>query len=124
MARNSLTEAPVMAFGFYHLACMLLAIYQAVPRFAIRRVSAGAQDTDVRAFFLQTTENDSHSTSQAKVMMHARALCGASKSSLRTVPSLITLCHSTFICESREKGGFKGMRLIILIGGPLMTDPR
>ena len=38
--------------------------------------------------------------SQAKVMVHARALCGASKSSPTTVPSLITLCHSTFICKS------------------------
>jgi hypothetical protein len=38
-----------MAFGFYHLACMLLEIYQAAPRFAIRRVLGRSHDTDVRA---------------------------------------------------------------------------
>lgn len=37
----------VMAFGFYHLACMLLEIYQAAPRFAIRRVLVGTKNTDV-----------------------------------------------------------------------------
>lgn len=37
---------------------------------------------------------------QETVMYHARALCGACKSSPATVPALITLCHSAFICES------------------------
>lgn len=44
---------PVMGFGFYHLACMLLEIYQGGPRFAIRRVLVGTQDTDVRVSVFQ-----------------------------------------------------------------------
>ncbi|OOQ82429.1 C6 transcription factor [Penicillium brasilianum] len=76
----------IMAFGFYHLACMLLAIYKPSPKFAVRGLHSPARESDVR------------------VMMHARAICGACNSSPSTVPSLITLCHSTFIW------------------GPLMTD--
>jgi hypothetical protein len=37
-----------MAFGYYHLASMLLEIYPAAPRFAIRRVMAGTHDSDVQ----------------------------------------------------------------------------
>jgi hypothetical protein len=77
----------IMAFGFYHLARMLLAIYKPSHRFAVRGLHSTARESDIR------------------VMMHARAICGACNSSPSTVPSLITLCHSTFIW------------------GPLMTDP-
>ncbi|KIW15105.1 hypothetical protein PV08_07892 [Exophiala spinifera] len=69
----------VMAYGFYHLASMLLLIYKPFPRFAIRKVQRELKDAD------------------AQVMMHVRAICGACKCSQATVPSLITLCHSTFI---------------------------
>ncbi|KAJ6051257.1 hypothetical protein N7460_001791 [Penicillium canescens] len=76
----------IMAFGYYHLACMLLVIYKPSPKFAVRGVHGTARESDIR------------------VMKHARAICGACNSSPSTVPSLITLCHSTFIW------------------GPLMTD--
>ncbi|CEJ59815.1 hypothetical protein PMG11_08419 [Penicillium brasilianum] len=72
----------IMAFGFYHLARMLLAIYKPSPKFAVRGLHSPARESDVR------------------VMMHARAICGACNSSPSTVPSLITLCHSTFICKT------------------------
>ncbi|RKK99281.1 hypothetical protein BFJ71_g6283 [Fusarium oxysporum] len=69
----------VMAFGFYHLARMLLKVYRPSPRFAIRNVRRTLAESD------------------ESVMEHARALCGACKGSPGTVPPLITLCHSTFI---------------------------
>lgn len=37
----------VMAFGFYHLACMLLVAYKPAARFAIRRVKEGLSGDDV-----------------------------------------------------------------------------
>ena len=37
---------------------------------------------------------------KVQVMVHARAICGACWSSPSTVPSMITLCHSVFICNS------------------------
>ncbi|KAF2272055.1 uncharacterized protein EI97DRAFT_427020 [Westerdykella ornata] len=76
----------VMAFGFYHLSCMLLIMYKPTPRFAVRSVHGRLRETDFQ------------------VMEHARAICGACRSSPATVPSLITLCHTVFIW------------------GPLMTD--
>ncbi|KAF4340143.1 transcriptional regulatory moc3 [Fusarium beomiforme] len=79
---------PIMAFGFYHLARMLLKVYRPSPRFAIRNLRRSIPESD------------------ESIMEHARALCGACKGSPGTVPSLITLCHSTFIW------------------GPLMTDER
>ncbi|KAF5556113.1 transcriptional regulatory moc3 [Fusarium napiforme] len=51
----------VMAFGFYHLARMLLKVYRPSPRFAIRNVRRTLPD------------------SEESVMEHARALCGACK---------------------------------------------
>jgi hypothetical protein len=36
-----------MAFGFYHLACMLLAIYKPSPRFAVRGLHSTARESDV-----------------------------------------------------------------------------
>ncbi|SCO36988.1 related to C6 transcription factor [Fusarium fujikuroi] len=69
----------VMAFGYYHLAKMLLKVYRPSPRFAIRSARRNLLESD------------------KSVMEHARALCGACKGSPGTVPSLITLCHSTFI---------------------------
>lgn len=35
-----------MAYGFYHLASMLLMIYKPFPRFAIRKVQRQLKDTD------------------------------------------------------------------------------
>lgn len=64
---------------------------------------------------------------QTKVMVHARALCGASKSSPATVPSLITLCHSTFICKSHSQQVQSKLTNGLInhsVGGPLMTDER
>lgn len=37
----------VMAFGFYHLACMLLVIYKPSPKFAVRGVHGTARESDV-----------------------------------------------------------------------------
>jgi hypothetical protein len=42
----------VIAFGLYHLSCILLIIYKPEPRFAIRNVqSRSLRDTDVRKLF-------------------------------------------------------------------------
>ncbi|KAF4968886.1 hypothetical protein FSARC_3785 [Fusarium sarcochroum] len=48
----------VMAFGFYHLARMLLEVYRPSPRFAIRNVQRVMPESD------------------ESIMEHARALCG------------------------------------------------
>jgi hypothetical protein len=37
----------VMAFGYYHLACMLLAIYKPSPKFAVRGLHSTARESDV-----------------------------------------------------------------------------
>jgi hypothetical protein len=37
----------VMAFGFYHLACMLLTIYKPSPKFAVRSVKGEPRESDV-----------------------------------------------------------------------------
>ncbi|KAF4993981.1 hypothetical protein FGRMN_6112 [Fusarium graminum] len=86
----------VMAFGFYHLAKMLLLAYRPSPRFAIRNVQKALP------------------VSEESVMEHARALCGICKCSPGTVPSLITLCHSTFIwgslmVDKHEQASLVGM---------------
>lgn len=36
-----------MAFGYYHLACMLLVIYKPSPKFAVRGVHGTARESDV-----------------------------------------------------------------------------
>ncbi|KAJ6129425.1 hypothetical protein N7512_002205 [Penicillium capsulatum] len=36
----------IMAFGFYHLACMLLAIYKPSPKFAVRGLHSTARESD------------------------------------------------------------------------------
>ena len=36
-----------MAFGYYHLACMLLIIYKPSPKFAVRGVHGTARESDV-----------------------------------------------------------------------------
>ncbi|EON65868.1 hypothetical protein W97_05110 [Coniosporium apollinis CBS 100218] len=86
----------VMAFGFYHLACMLLIIYKPTPKFAVRSVRASPRETDIQ------------------IMSHARAICGVAPS---TVPSLITLCHTVFIwgplmTDQAERNG-----VIVLLEG-------
>ncbi|KAJ5973743.1 hypothetical protein N7481_010953 [Penicillium waksmanii] len=37
----------IMAFGFYHLACMLLVIYKPSPKFAVRGLHSTARESDV-----------------------------------------------------------------------------
>ncbi|KAK4243654.1 hypothetical protein C7999DRAFT_18025 [Corynascus novoguineensis] len=70
----------VTAFGFYHLACILLIIYKPAPRFAIRSTQAmGLRKED------------------AQILEHARALCGSCKSEPGHVPARITLCQSLFL---------------------------
>jgi hypothetical protein len=88
-----------MAFGYYHLACMLLAIYKPSPKFAVRGVNGTARESDVSSDCCYGMNEVSLTLFQIRVMKHARAICGACNSSPSTVPSLITLCHSTFICE-------------------------
>ncbi|KAI8939425.1 hypothetical protein NX059_003205 [Plenodomus lindquistii] len=75
-----------MAFGFYHFSCIMLLSYKPGPKFAIRTVG-------------RLSETDH------QILRHARAICGASKSSPDTVPLSITFCHTIFIW------------------GPLVTDP-
>jgi hypothetical protein len=41
----------VMAFGFYHLARMLLAIYKPSPKFAVRGPHSTARESDVSSGF-------------------------------------------------------------------------
>jgi hypothetical protein len=41
----------VMAFGYYHLACMLLTIYKPSPKFAVRGVYGTARESDVSSDF-------------------------------------------------------------------------
>ena len=66
----------VIAFGYYHLTCMLLILYKPTPRFAIR---------------------SAHSGHQAQILEHARAICGSCKSEPSNVPARIALCHSVFL---------------------------
>lgn len=46
-----LTLAVVMAFGFYHLACMLLTIYKPSPKFAVRGLHSTVRESDVSFSF-------------------------------------------------------------------------
>ena len=70
-----------MAFTFYHLARMLLIAYQPRPRFALRRQGLpDGKDAD-------------------SILRHVLLVCGACQSNSSVVPSLITLCHTCFICE-------------------------
>lgn len=69
-----------MAFTFYQLSRMLLIAYQPKPRFAVRR--QGLPDD-------KDAEN---------ILQHALLMCGACQSMPAVVPSLITLCHTCFIC--------------------------
>ncbi|KAK0613674.1 hypothetical protein B0T14DRAFT_569696 [Immersiella caudata] len=79
----------VVAFGYYHLACMLLILYKPTPRFAIWTA---------------------HSGHQAQILEHARAMCGSCQSEPSNVPAEIALCHSVFlwgallddVCERRS----------------------
>ena len=36
-----------MAFGFYHLACMLLIVYKPSAKFAVRGIRASLRESDV-----------------------------------------------------------------------------
>jgi len=69
----------IVAFGYYHLACMLLLLYKPAPqapRFAIR---------------------SAHSGHQGQILQHARAMCGSCQSEPSNVPARIALCHSVFL---------------------------
>ncbi|KAF1946679.1 hypothetical protein EJ02DRAFT_366843 [Clathrospora elynae] len=81
------TDWHVLAFGFFHFSCIMLLRYKPGPKFAIRNVGR-LTDTDL------------------EILIHARAICGASRSSPETVPLSITVCHTIFIW------------------GPLVSDPR
>ncbi|KAL6709445.1 hypothetical protein ACN47E_001380 [Coniothyrium glycines] len=74
-----------VSFGFYHFACIMLLSYKPGPKFAIRNVDR---------------------LSDKDILDHARAICGASRSSPEIVPLSITVCHTIFIW------------------GPLVSDPR
>jgi hypothetical protein len=50
----------VMAFGFYHLACMLLAIYKPSPRFAVRGLHSTARESDVSSALFLVVRMCSH----------------------------------------------------------------
>jgi hypothetical protein len=61
----------VVAFGYYHLACMLLILYKPTPRFAIR---------------------SAHSGHQAQILEHARAMyhsCDSQRCDIIPLPKLI-----------------------------------
>ncbi|CAI7671334.1 unnamed protein product [Penicillium pancosmium] len=45
------TDWHIMAFGYYHLACMLLAIYKPSPKFAVRGLHSTARESDVSSGF-------------------------------------------------------------------------
>lgn len=69
----------LVAFGYYHLACMLLILYKPTPpRFAIRSARSTSGD-------------------RAQILEHARAMCGACQSEPSNVPARIALCHSVFL---------------------------
>ncbi|KAH6637472.1 hypothetical protein C7974DRAFT_141897 [Boeremia exigua] len=76
-----------VAFGLYHFACLMLHSFKPGPRFAIRSVGS-----------LSNTDH--------QILEHARAICGACKSTPETVQLSITLCHTIFVW------------------GPLVTDPK
>jgi hypothetical protein len=50
----------IMAFGFYHLACMLLAIYKPSPRFAVRGLHSTARESDVSSASFPAVRMCSH----------------------------------------------------------------
>ncbi|PSN62432.1 hypothetical protein BS50DRAFT_649350 [Corynespora cassiicola Philippines] len=69
----------VVAYGYYHLACILLLRYKPGPKFAMRNIGASLTDEEYQ------------------ILEHAYAICGACNSSPETVPIIITLCHTVFI---------------------------
>ncbi|KAF3047682.1 hypothetical protein E8E12_011367 [Didymella heteroderae] len=78
-----------VAFGLYHFCCMMLYSFKPGPRFAIRSVG-------------------SLSNTDRQILEHARAICGACRSTPETVQLSITLCHTIFIwgplvSEARER---------------------
>ncbi|CAI6338437.1 unnamed protein product [Periconia digitata] len=80
----------VVSFGYYHVCCMLLLAFKPGPRFILKNVRAKPSENELQ------------------ILEHAYALCGSCKSSPKTVPSLITLCHTVFIwaplfTDSREQ---------------------
>lgn len=118
-----LTRSAVMAFGFYHLSRMLLVLYKPTPRFAVRGFLSGPRESDVCLAYSLLAEL-SLTLPQLQVLEHARAICGACWCQPATVPSLITLCHTVFICQSRPRICSQRGRANNTKGGPLMTSPK
>jgi hypothetical protein len=60
-----LANVAVMAYGFYHLASMLLMIYKPFPRFAIRKVQRELKETDA-SDSTTYSENFAHQSTRHK----------------------------------------------------------
>ncbi|KAF3053534.1 hypothetical protein E8E11_011480 [Didymella keratinophila] len=67
-----------VAFGLFHFCCMMLYSFKPGPRFAIRSVG-------------------SLSNTDRQILEHARAICGACRSTPETVQLSIILCHTIFV---------------------------
>ncbi|XPS68243.1 hypothetical protein M3J09_000535 [Ascochyta lentis] len=67
-----------VAFGLYHFSCIMLHSFKPGPRFAIRSIGR-----------LSNTDRT--------ILEHARAICGACKSTPEIVQLSIILCHTIFI---------------------------
>ena len=87
----------VVAYGYYHLACILLLRYKPGPKFAMRNIGASLTDEEVRVFMIKYTITRLNHLVQYQILEHAHAICGACNSSPETVPIIITLCHTVFI---------------------------
>src|SRR5947208_301132 len=61
-----------MAFGFYHLACMLLAIYKPSPKFAVRGLHSPARESDVSFGFAAMRMDDDLARSQGQHQKNAQ----------------------------------------------------
>ena len=66
----------VMAFGYYHLSCMLLAIYKPSPKFAIRGLNSTARESDVSSDFCSRANEFSFTSSDSSHGARSRNLWG------------------------------------------------
>ncbi|USP73130.1 hypothetical protein yc1106_00404 [Curvularia clavata] len=73
-----LTKSLVVSFCFYHLACIMLLRYRPSSEPVTQNVGNLAETNH-------------------QILSHARAICGATKSSRETVPLAITMYHTIFI---------------------------
>ena len=86
---------PVVSFGFYHFACIMLLTYRPGPKFAVYN-AASLSDANV-SHSRRTCFTIYLLVLQQKILEHARKICGACKCSPETVPLSITVCHTIFI---------------------------